>query len=162
PQGQPWQFTERATWIPPIGASYFVGVDGFSVLLVLMTTMLGFIVVFSSWAAVTERVKEYYICLLVVQTGMLGAFLALDGLLFFLFWEVMLVPMYLLIRIWGGGRRQYSAIKFFLYTGIGGVVVLLGILGIYFHAHQVNGVYSFDITSFHQLTMPLTQQKWIF
>ena len=162
PQGSPWQFTERAAWIPSIGASYFLGVDGYSALMVLMTTLLGFIAVLSSWTAVTERVKEYYICLLVLQTGMLGAFLALDGLLFFLFWEAMLVPMYLLIGIWGGGRRLSSAIRFFLYTLAGSVVLLLGILGIYFYAHEATGVYSFDITGFHQLTVPLTRQKWIF
>ncbi len=162
PQGSPWQFTERAAWIPSIGASYFLGVDGYSALMVLMTTLLGFIAVLSSWTAVTERVKEYYICLLVLQTGMLGAFLALDGLLFFLFWEAMLVPMYLLIGIRGGGRRLSSAIKFFLYTLAGSVVLLLGILGIYFYAHEATGVYSFDITGFHQLTVPLTRQKWIF
>jgi NADH-quinone oxidoreductase subunit M len=162
PQGSPWQFTERATWIPSIGASYFLGVDGFSALLVLMTTLLGFIAVLSSWLAVTERVKEYYIALLVLQAGMVGAFVALDALLFFVFWEVMLVPMYLLIRVWGGGRRIYSAIKFFLYTFAGSVVMLLGILGIYFYAHEATGIYSFDITGFHQLTMPLARQKWIF
>ncbi len=162
PQGAPWQFTERATWIPSIGATYFLGVDGFSVLLVLLTTLMGFITVLSSWNAITERAKEYYICLLVLQAAMLGTFLALDALLFFLFWEVMLVPMYLLIGIWGGGRRLYSAIKFFLYTLAGSVVMLLGILAIYFYAHESTGVYSFDITGFHQLALPLARQKWIF
>jgi NADH-quinone oxidoreductase subunit M len=107
-------------------------------------------------------VKEYYVCLLVLQTAMLGAFVALDALLFFLFWELMLVPMYLLIAVWGGGRRLYSAIKFFLYTLAGSVVMLLGILAIYFYAHDATGVYSFDVTSFHQLTLPLARQKWIF
>jgi NADH-quinone oxidoreductase subunit M len=162
PQASPWQFTERATWIPSMGASYFLGVDGYSSLMVLMTTLLGFIAVLSSWTAVTDRVKEYYICLLGLQSGMLGAFLALDGLLFFLFWEAMLVPMYLLIGIRGGGRRSSSAIKFFLYTLVGSVGLLLGILGIYFCAHEATGVYSFDITGFHQLTLPLARQKWIF
>jgi NADH-quinone oxidoreductase subunit M len=162
PQGPAWQLTERATWIPSIGATYFLGVDGFSALLVLMTTLMGLIAVLASWTAITERVKEYYVCLLVLQTGMLGAFLALDALLFFLFWEAMLVPMYLLIGIWGVGRRLYSAIKFFLYTLVGSVVLLLGILAIYFYAHESTGVYSFDITAFHQLTVPLARQKWIF
>jgi NADH-quinone oxidoreductase subunit M len=162
PQGSPWQFTERAAWIPSIGASYFLGVDGYSTLLVLMTTLIGALVVVSSWKAITERVKEYYICLLVLQTSMLGAFVALDALLFFLFWEVMLVPMYLLIRIWGSGRRLYSAIKFFSYTLAGSAGLLLGILAIYFSGHDGTGVYSFDITGFHQLTLPLARQKWIF
>ena len=94
--------------------------------------MMGFIAVLSSWTAITERVKEYYIFLLILQTGMLGAFMALDFLLFFLFWEVMLVPMYFLIGIWGSANRLYSAIKFFLYTLVGSVVMLLGILAVYF------------------------------
>ena len=106
----------------------------------------------SSWEAITERVKEYYIFLLVLQTGMLGAFMSLDFLLFFLFWEVMLVPMYFLIGIWGSANRLYSAIKFFLYTLVGSVIMLLGILALYFYNHSVTGVYSFDVTQFHQLS----------
>ena len=132
------QFVERAPWIPSIGAEYFLGVDGFSTLLILLTTMMGVIAVLSSWTAITERVKEYYIFLLVLQTGMLGAFMSLDFLLFFLFWEVMLVPMYFLIGIWGSANRLYSAIKFFLYTLVGSVVMLLGILALYFYNHTVD------------------------
>ena len=162
PAGAVWQFSERAPWIPSIGADYFLGVDGFSVLLILLTTLMGFIAVLSSWRAITERVKEYYICMLVLQTGMLGAFVSLDFLLFFLFWEVMLVPMYFLIGIWGGGRRLYSAIKFFLYTLAGSVVMLLGILALYFYNHDLGGAYTFDITQFQQLALPLERQKWIF
>ena len=94
-----FQFIERAPWIPSVGAEYFLGVDGLSTLLILLTTMMGTIAVLSSWTAITERVKEYYIFLLLLQTGMLGAFMSLDFLLFFLFWEVMLVPMYFLIGI---------------------------------------------------------------
>ena len=93
PASGDFQFIERAPWIPSVGAEYFLGVDGLSTLLILLTTMMGFIAVLSSWTAITERVKEYYIFLLVLQTGMLGAFMSLDFLLFFLFWEVMLVPM---------------------------------------------------------------------
>ena len=123
---------EHAPWIPSVGAEYFLGVDGLSTLLILLTTMMGFIAILSSWNAITERVKEYYIFLLVLQTGMLGAFMSLDFLLFFLFWEVMLVPMYFLIGIWGSANRLYSAIKFFLYTLVGSVIMLLGILALYF------------------------------
>jgi len=162
PQNPEFQFVERAQWIPSVGAEYFLGIDGFSALLILLTTMMGFIAVLSSWTAITERVKEYYILLLVLQTGMLGAFMSLDFLLFFLFWEVMLVPMYFLIGIWGSDRRLYSAIKFFLYTLVGSVVMLLGILALYFHYHTVTGVYSFDITAFHKLTVPFDLQWWIF
>ena len=132
PQGPDFQFVERGDWIPSIGAQDFLGVDGLSVLLILLTTMMGTIAVLSSWTAITERLKEYYIFMLLLQTGMLGAFMSLDFLLFFLFWEVMLVPMYFLIGIWGGGNRLYSAIKFFLYTLVGSVVMLLGILALYF------------------------------
>ena len=162
PFGDPWQFVERAEWIPSIGAPYFLGVDGFSALLVLLTTLVGAIAILSSWTAITERVKEYYIFLLVLQTGLIGAFVSLDFLLFFLFWEVMLVPMYFLIGMWGGGRRLYSAIKFFLYTLAGGVVMLLGILALYFVNHAATGVYSFDITQFQRLSIPFDVQKWIF
>src|SRR6185503_15611577 len=162
PQGPDFQFVERAPWIPSIGAEYFLGIDGLSTLLILLTTMMGFIAILSSWNAITERVKEYYIFLLVLQTGMLGAFMSLDFLLFFLFWEVMLVPMYFLIGIWGSANRLYSAIKFFLYTLVGSVVMLLGILALYFHNHTVTGVYSFDVTQFQRLTLPFDLQWWIF
>jgi NADH-quinone oxidoreductase subunit M len=157
-----WQFVEQADWIPSIGAQYFLAVDGFSTLLILLTTLMGVIAVLSSWTAITMRVKEYYIFLLALQTGMLGAFMALDFLLFFLFWEVMLVPMYFLIAIWGSDNRLYSAIKFFLFTLIGSVVMLLGILAVYFYHHDVTGVYTFDITRFHELNIPFNTQWWIF
>src|SRR3981189_1075667 len=162
PQNPDFQFVERATWIPSIGADYFLGVDGFSVLLILLTTLMGVIAILSSWTAITARVKEYYIFLLVLQTGMLGAFMALDFLLFFLFWEVMLVPMYFLIGIWGSANRLYSAIKFFLYTLVGSVVMLLGILALYFYNHTLTSVYTFDTTQFHRLNIPFELQWWIF
>jgi len=162
PSGADFQFVERAPWIPSIGAEYYLGVDGLSVLLILLTTMMGFIAVLSSWTAITERVKEYYIFLMVLQTGMLGAFMSLDFLLFFLFWEVMLVPMYFLIGIWGSANRLYSAIKFFLYTLVGSVVMLLGILALYFYNHSLTGVYTFDVTAFHKLAVPFNMQWWIF
>src|SRR6185295_10550747 len=129
---------------------------------ILLTTLIGAIATLSAWTAITERVKEFYIFLLVLQTGMLGAFMSLDFLLFFLFWEVMLVPMYFLIGIWGSDNRLYSAIKFFLYTLVGSVVMLLGILALYFYNHSVTGVYSFDVTLFHKLNVPYDLQYWIF
>ena len=162
PSGADFQFVERASWIPSIGAEYFLGVDGLSVLLILLTTMMGFIAVLSSWTAITERVKEYYIFLLVLQTGMLGAFMSLDFLLFFLFWEVMLVPMYFLIGIWGSANRLYSAIKFFLYTLVGSVVMLLGILALYFAFQAQTGVYTFDITQYQKAGFDPTLQWWVF
>ena len=160
--GPDWQFVERHDWIPSSGAEYFLGVDGFSTLLILLATLIGAIAVLSSWTAITERVKEYYIFLLLLQTGMIGAFVALDFLLFFVFWEVMLVPMYFLIGIWGSANRLYSAIKFFLFTLVGSVIMLLGILAVYFYNYDITGVYTFDITRFHELNMPFEYQWWVF
>jgi NADH-quinone oxidoreductase subunit M len=162
PTNPQFQFVEQHTWIPSIGAQYLLGVDGFASLLILLATMMGCIAVLSSWTAIHERLKEYYIFLLVLQTGMIGAFVSLDFLLFFLFWEVMLVPMYFLIGIWGSDRRLYSAIKFFLYTLVGSVVMLLGILALYFHYQTVTGVYTFDITKYYDLNVPFNLQWWIF
>ena len=151
PQGPEFQFQERLPWIPSIGAEYFLGIDGLSTLLILLTTMMGFIAILSSWNAITERVKEYYIFLLVLQTGMLGAFMALDFMLFFLFWEVMLVPMYFLIGIWGSANRLYSAIKFFLYTLVGSVDdAARHPRALLRYNHPATGVYTFDITQFHK------------
>src|SRR3984957_16108627 len=132
-------------WIPSIGAGYNLGIDGISFLLIMLTTLLGWISILSSWTAIENRVKEYYIWFLVLQTGMLGVFMALDFFLFFVFWEAMLVPMYLLIGIWGGPRKLYAAIKFFLYTLAGSVLMLLGVLYLYFNHHTLTGVYTFSI-----------------
>ena len=115
-----------------MGVAYFFGVDGLSILLVLLTTLLSVIVVVCSYSQIEENEKAYYACLLFLETGMLGVFMALDFFLFYIFWEIMLVPMYFLIGIWGHGRRLYSAIKFFLYTLFGSVFMLLGILALYF------------------------------
>src|SRR5579864_8996396 len=104
-----YEFRESADWVPSLGA------DGISMLLVMLTTLLGMIAITSSWSAIQQRTKEYYILLLLLQTGMLGVFLSLDFFLFYVFWEVMLVPMYFLIGVWGSERRLYAAIKFFLY-----------------------------------------------
>jgi NADH-quinone oxidoreductase subunit M len=126
------QLVEYASWIPSMGVAYFLGVDGISILLVLLTTLLSIIVVVCSYSQIEENEPAYYACLLFLETGMLGVFVALDFFLFYIFWEIMLVPMYFLIGIWGHGRRLYSAIKFFLYTLFGSVFMLLGILALYF------------------------------
>ena len=127
-----FQFQEFHEWIPVLGVNYHLGVDGISTLLILLTTLLGFIAVVSSFKAVQTREKEYYVFLLMLQTGMIGVFVSLDFFLFYVFWEVMLVPMYFLIGVWGGPRKLYAAIKFFLYTLAGSVLMLLGILALYF------------------------------
>src|SRR5262252_3881980 len=137
-------------WIPSIGAGYVLGIDGISFLLIMLTTLLGWISILSSWTAIENRVKEYYVWFLVLQTGMLGVFMALDFFLFFVFWEAMLVPMYLLIGIWGGPRKLYAAIKFFLYTLLGSVLMLLSVLFLYFYNFHQTGTYTFSIQALYQ------------
>ena len=126
------QFLEDYTWIPIIGARYQMGVDGVAVLLIVLTTLLGAIAALSSWEYIAKREKEYYVLLLLLQTAVIGVFSSMDLFLFYLFFEVSLVPMYFLIGIWGGENRLYAAIKFFLYTLVGSVVMLLGVLKMYF------------------------------
>jgi NADH-quinone oxidoreductase subunit M len=154
-----FRFNYEHSWIPQIGANYKIGIDGISMLLVMLTTLLGFIAILSSWTAIKDRVKEYYAFILLLQTGMLGVFMSLDFLVFYVFWEVMLVPMYFLIGVWGGPRKLYAAIKFFLYTLAGSVLMLVGILAIYFYQHDVSGIYSFDIIGFQKLGFP-TDLQW--
>jgi NADH-quinone oxidoreductase subunit M len=126
------QFLEDHEWIPVIGARYQMGVDGVAVLLIVLTTLLGVIAALSSWEYIQKREKEYYVLLLLLQTAVIGVFASMDLFLFYLFFEVSLVPMYFLIGIWGGENRLYAAIKFFLYTLVGSVVMLLGVLKMYF------------------------------
>ena len=126
------QFLEDHQWIPVIGARYQMGVDGVAVLLIVLTTLLGVIAALSSWNYIEKREKEYYVLLLLLQTAVVGVFASMDLFLFYLFFEVSLVPMYFLIGIWGGENRLYAAIKFFLYTLVGSVVMLLGVLKMYF------------------------------
>ena len=126
------QFLEDHEWIPVIGARYQMGADGVAVLLILLTTLLGVIAALSSWNYIQKREKEYYVLLLLLQTAVIGVFASMDLFLFYLFFEVSLVPMYFLIGIWGGENRLYAAIKFFLYTLVGSVVMLLGVLKMYF------------------------------
>jgi NADH-quinone oxidoreductase subunit M len=152
------QFVERMPWIKAIGAQYLLGIDGISLLLVLLTSLLTFVATLSSWGAVKTRLKEYYVFMLLLETGMIGVFLALDLVLFYVFWEVVLVPMYFLIGIWGGERRLYAAIKFFLYTLFGSVAMLVGIL-VLRGQHQ-----TFDWTAMVAAgaIIPAALQGWIF
>lgn len=125
------QFVEKALWIAPMNIWYFLGVDGLSITMIFLTGLLGFIACISS-LSIQDRLKEYFVFYLLLMTGMMGTFLALDLFLFYIFWEVVLIPMYFLIGIWGGSRRQYAALKFFLYTLAGSVLMLVGILVCYF------------------------------
>jgi len=133
------QFVEKVPWIPTLGVTYHVGVDGISVPMIFLTALLSTLSLFYSVYTIHTRVKEYFLLFLLLETGMFGVFVALDFVLFYVFWEVGLVPMYLLIGIWGGQNRLYAAIKFFIYTLVGSVAMLLAILYIYFN------VGSFDI-----------------
>jgi NADH-quinone oxidoreductase subunit M len=145
PDAYGFRFVIDVPWIQHYGIRYIVGVDGISMLLVLLTTLLGFLAILSSWTAVHDRESQYYACLLVLQTGMIGVFVSLDTFLFYVFWEVMLIPMYFLIGIWGGPRRIYASVKFFLFTFLGSVLMLVGILALYTHHASVTGVSTFDI-----------------
>jgi len=157
-----FQFVERAQWIPAFGASYHLGIDGLGLLLVLLTTLVGFLAILSSWNAITDRLKEYYAFFLLLQTGMLGVFMSLDFLLFFVFWETVLVPMYFIIAIWGGQRRVYAAIKFMIYTSIGSVLMLLGILTLYYQHMTQAGTASFDIADLMHTQLSSTIGWWVF
>ncbi|MFQ5441473.1 MAG: NADH-quinone oxidoreductase subunit M [Thermodesulfobacteriota bacterium] len=156
------QFVEKAAWMPSIGVSYFLGMDGISLTLVLLTTFLSIIAVLCSWKAVTERVKEYMIYLLILETGMLGVFVSLDMILFFLFWEIGLIPMYFLIGVWGGPRKLYANIKFFLYTLFGSVFMLVGIMALYYSHGSVTGEYTFNLLKLYEVVYPYNLQWWIF
>ncbi len=139
------QFVEKLSWIPMMNIWYFLGADGLSIPLIFLTGLLGFLACIAS-ETIKERQKEFYVFYLLLMTGMLGTFLALDLFLFYIFWELVLIPMYFLIGIWGGPRREYAAIKFFLYTLVGSVVMLLGILTLYFNSQP----HSFDMLELKQ------------
>jgi len=157
-----FQMVERYEWIPSLGARYIVGIDGISLLLIMLTTLVGALAILSSWSAIDEKVKQYYAMFLLQQTGMLGVFMALDFFLFFVFWEVVLVPMYFIIGVWGGPRKLYAAIKFFIYTLAGSVLMLLGILTLYFQHFKQFGYYTFEIAELMKLELPLGLQQWVF
>jgi NADH-quinone oxidoreductase subunit M len=159
------QFVERFTWIQSLGADFHVGIDGITLLLILLTTFLGPLAVLSSWSAIENRTKEYYAFMLMLQTGMLGVFISLDFFMFYVFWEVMLVPMYFLIGVWGGPRRLYAAIKFFLYTLVGSVLLLLGIAAQHPDlAAQFGATPTFNVLAFHAMAqyLPYNFQWWVF
>ncbi len=157
-----FQFVERASWIPAIGAQYLIGVDGISLLLVLLTTLITFIAIIASWNGVAQRPRLYYTMILLLETSVLGVFLSLDLFLFYLFWDLVLIPMYFIIGIYGGPRRAYAAIKFFLYTLLGSVFLLLGFIALYFHYGQATGTYTFELTKLIHSGAPLPLQMWIF
>src|SRR3972149_9844316 len=156
------QFVEQRPWFPEWGANYILGIDGISMLIVMLTTFLTVICILCSWEAIEKKIKEYYASFLLLETAMIGALCALDLVLFYIFWELMLVPMYLLIGVWGGPNRIYAAIKFFLFTMVGSVLMLLAIMALYFHYGGETGVYTFNVFDLYKANMPRALQTWLF
>ncbi|MGI9331368.1 MAG: complex I subunit 4 family protein, partial [Gammaproteobacteria bacterium] len=151
-----FQFVERMPWIPAFRAEYFLGIDGLSLPLVLLTTFLTPIVVIAGWEIIKTRPAQYFAAFLILEGLMIGVFSALDGLLFYVFWEAMLVPMFIIIGIWGGERRVYATIKFFLYTFLGSVFMLLALIYLYL---QTGG---YSILGFHTVPLSMAEQLPIF
>ncbi|MEK7443436.1 MAG: NADH-quinone oxidoreductase subunit M, partial [candidate division NC10 bacterium] len=157
-----YQFVEHRDWMPSLGIAYHLGIDGISLLLVLLTTFLMPLAILSSWHSIERRWKEFAVTMLLLETGMLGVFVALDLFLFYVFWEAMLIPMYLIIGIWGGANRIYAAIKFILYTLGGSLLMLVAILALYFHHGMATGTYTFDLPVLARYVVPGGLQTWLF
>ena len=152
---------ERVPWMRFYGIEYLVGIDGISLFLVLLTTFLMPIAILASWS-VRDKIKEYLFFMLILETGMLGAFVALDLFLFYVFWEVMLIPMYFLIGVWGGPRRIYAAVKFVLYTMAGSLLMLVAIIYLATRHAQLTQVLTFDLLQLYNLPLPFHEQAWLF
>ncbi len=156
------QFHEKLDWIPEWGISYNIGVDGISLFLVVLTTLLTPLALLSSWNSVKENIKGFLIAMLALEIGMIGVFLALDLFLFYVFWELMLIPMYFLIGIWGGENRIYATIKFVLYTMFGSLLMLVAIFVLYFESAKQFGSPSTDLLLLYKLELPFNFQLWMF
>ena len=151
------QFAEKHSWITNWNINYSLGVDGISVLFILLSTLTAILCVLISWEAITKKVKEFYISILLTTSFMIGVFCSLDFFLFYLFWEAMLIPMFLIIGVWGGPNRIYAAIKFFLYTLVGSLLMLVGIIVLYLYSGK-----TFDILELMTKTYPYNMQLWLF
>ncbi|MGA9364985.1 MAG: NADH-quinone oxidoreductase subunit M [Bacteroidota bacterium] len=169
PQKPAMQFVGRMRWIEGLNVSYFVGVDGISLLLIVLTTLLTPIALLSSWNAITRRLKEYVVFMLLLEVGMVGVFSSLDLFLFYIFWEGMLIPMYFIIGIWGGENRIYAAIKFFLFTLVGSLLMLVAIISLALYASSSSaatgvGGFTTDLLELYRIapTLPLGIQTWMF
>jgi NADH-quinone oxidoreductase subunit M len=150
------QFVERAPWIVMMHSQFHIGVDGISMPLILLTTFTTVLIVISSWINVAKRVAQYFAAFLILEGLMIGVFSALDGVLFYVFWEAMLIPMFIIIGVWGGPRRVYASIKFFLYTFIGSLLMLVALIYMYLRAG------SYELAAFQTLPLSLTEQIFIF
>jgi len=162
PSSPEFQLVERIPWIPAFGIDYYVGIDGISLLLVVLTGFLTPVALLSSWGSVDRKVKEFSIFVLALHAAMIGVFLSLDLFLFYVFWDAMLVPMYFLIGIWGYDQRVYAALKFMLYTMAGSVLMLIAILGLAYLHQTATGSYSFDLLKLYTLDIAPATQFWFF
>ncbi|MFA6456911.1 MAG: NADH-quinone oxidoreductase subunit M, partial [Bacteroidota bacterium] len=159
------QFVEQYPWITGLDISYFVGVDGISILLVMLTTFLTPIALIASWESITDRLKEYVSFMLLLEVGMLGVFIAADLFLFYVFWEAMLIPMYFIIGIWGGKDKIYAAVKFFIYTMAGSLLMLIAILWLGYYASTLPGGYfTTNLQKLYVIApgIPMGIQVWMF
>jgi len=155
------QFVEKADWLG-YGINYHIGVDGISLFLILLTTFLMPVIILSSWTYIQKRVKEYLIFMLVLETGIIGVFVALNLFLFYVFWEAMLIPMYFLIGVWGGPRKIYATLKFVLFTMLGSLLMLVAIFFLYSMYYKATGVYSFNLFDYYRLILNPNIQIWLF
>ncbi|MBS0193319.1 MAG: NADH-quinone oxidoreductase subunit M [Proteobacteria bacterium] len=154
--GHAMQFVERHAWVPSYNINYALGVDGISVALIVLTSVVNVLVILGAWTSVTTRVHQYMASLLILDGVMIGVFCALDAMLFYVFFEAMLVPMFIIIGVWGGPRRVYASLKFFLYTFLGSVFMLLGLIYLYLKCG------SFDLSVLRTVPLNLTEQTWLF
>ncbi|HRA57779.1 MAG TPA: NADH-quinone oxidoreductase subunit M, partial [Thermomonas sp.] len=150
------QFVEQRAWIPAYDIQYHLGVDGLSVPLIVLTTLVGALVLVGAWGSVNKRVAQYYASLMILEGAMIGVFCALDSMLFYVFFEAMLIPMFIVIGVWGGPRRIYASMKFFLYTFIGSVFMLIGLIYLYLKGG------SWQIADMAALPLSMTEQTWLF
>src|SRR6202171_3538341 len=155
-----FQFVERHAWIPAFGISYFVGVDGISLLLLVLTGFLTPLALLGSWESVHKKTRAFCIFVLLLESAMMGVFVSLDLFLFYVFWDAMLIPMHFLIGIWGYDRRVYAAVKFILFTMAGSVLMLLAILGLAWLHSTATGTYSFDLLTLYDTAVPANLQFW--
>jgi NADH-quinone oxidoreductase subunit M len=160
PANTGFQLVEARSWLPSVGIAYRLGMDGISLLLVLLTALLQPLVFISSWRSIHVRVKGYVVAMLLLETGILGAFLATDMFLFYVFWELMLLPMYFIIGVWGGDRRIYAAVKFVLFTLAGSLLMLVAIIYLSSFAHARTGVWSFNYADMVGLSIPMGDGFW--
>ena len=156
------QFEVNVPWMMSLGINYHLGVDGISLLLIMLTTVLTVLCVIAAWRSITVGVKGFFISLLMLASGMIGVFCALDLFLFYVFWEVMLIPMYFIIGLWGGPRRVYAAIKFVLFTMFGSLLMLVALLYVYFQYQAYSGEYTFDMMQVMEMPLDLREQMWLF